>query len=294
MIKIIGSTKPHLLATRNLIVTPNVALPSPEYSVYLSGGNGYLRTVPLPLISGNWTLETWFKMPANVGGYGGVLWEGAYASGNNYYTGIWIRAGSNTFYPRIGDGISNMAINDGSPFSPSVGVVHHFAMICNGANATSYVYIDGAQVWSVNTGNWTPVLIPVSGTIYFATQFQIYYPMAVSFQETRIWSAALSLSTLNTWKSQYVTSSHPNFGSLVMYWKMLENSGSLLNDSSGNNYTGTLYPTYSWNGNIMQISSPGGSTYTSVTDLYGNKIYINNAYLMSRIEGEILQEIIGT
>ena len=64
--------------------------------------------------------------------------------------------------------------------------------------------------------------------------------------EFRVWSAALSQSTIQNWMYGGVASGHPNLGSLHAYWPMNEGSGSTIVDGSGNNHPGTLQTGVTW------------------------------------------------
>ena len=66
--------------------------------------------------------------------------------------------------------------------------------------------------------------------------------------DVRVWTTALSQSTIQQWMYKGITSSHPNYGNLVGYWKMDEDSGSVIYDSSPQSDSAFVVGTADWTG----------------------------------------------
>jgi Leucine-rich repeat (LRR) protein len=56
----------------------------------------------------------------------------------------------------------------------------------------------------------------------------------------RLWNVALPQPTINRYKGVELTSVHPQWGSLLGYWKLNEYSGGVASDASGNGNAGTV------------------------------------------------------
>ena len=99
----------------------------------------------------------------------------------------------------------------------------------------------------------------------FASGDQGYFNGDIA--ELRLWNTALSQSTIQQWMYKGITSSHPNYGSLVGYWKMNQDTGSFAYDSSGKGNNLALYNTQwispDWIFGVASLISGlyGGTTY---------------------------------
>jgi len=83
-----------------------------------------------------------------------------------------------------------------------------------------------------------------------------YGPFYGSIDEFRIWSVALSGSTIGAWYNKIADSGHPNFANLFTNWHLDEGSGTTASDASGNSHNGTLVGLPTWIISDITINSP--------------------------------------
>ena len=102
-----------------------------------------------------------------------------------------------------------------------------------------------------------------------------------TIDEVRIWGAALSSETISNWYDQTVTSSHPDYANLYIYWKINEGIGTILTDESGNQHVGYLsgnppeWITDTWN--TFTISVDAGPDVPSYFGLGGEELITRTA-----------------
>ncbi len=111
---------------------------------------------------------------------------------------------------------------------------HHVVAVLNGTNLTDInFYIDGVldtktanPTLNINTDATNGINLQVSKGIHNRY-------LVGEMDGLRIWNTNLSLATINEWKRKEITSSHPNYSNLEMYYLLNQNSGSSVADSSG-------------------------------------------------------------
>jgi hypothetical protein len=132
-----------------------------------------------------------------------------------------------------------------------------------GANKR-YIYRDGILVASDSPGG----LFEGSNTAYVGfANFGSHGYFKGDIAEVSLWNTALSQSTIQQWMYRSITSSHPNYGNLIGYWKMNQDTGSVVYDSSSEGNKLFLHSTEwaspDWtSGFASQLSGlSGGTTY---------------------------------
>ena len=122
----------------------------------------------------------------------------------------------------------------------TAGKWHHIAMTYNGTSAnTINIYIDGVKQ---NVKRCGACIYP-SKTAITSRSFQL---VAAKFKgkvdNTRVWSKALSPTTILNWHHQAVTLEHPNYQSLVLNWEFQDsNSLNKVLASHNTSYLGDVY-----------------------------------------------------
>ena len=238
-----GSTfqTPLLASTTNYYV----ASFSPVYALQFDGTNDYVAlnmnyntAGQIPLI----TVEAWVKT-SFVGSSYTDNWAivdfdrseyfNLYVRGDNGEVGF--STTDNT--PSTDDFYSGVSVNDGN--------WHHIAAVYDGAD--KIIYVDGVEVSrkvNAHGGNNLGTGLTRYGfigdgseaTTLNGSRNNIYYNGAVD--EVRIWNSVRTPSEINTNKGICLTGAEPN---LTAYYDFDENTGSILNDRTGNGNNGTLF-----------------------------------------------------
>ena len=131
----------------------------------------------------------------------------------------------------------------------------HLAAVVNGTDTK--LYYNGAYV---ATGNW--VESDWNG-IEIGRNRNADRPGNYYLDEVRVWDAALSQANIELWMHKTLSSSHPNYSDLQVYFQMNSNSisGTTLLDASNNENNATMY-------NSSGINT--SSSYVPVVDLVSN------------------------
>ncbi|HPD64716.1 MAG TPA: hypothetical protein P5050_09740 [Bacteroidia bacterium] len=198
------------------------------------------------------TMEAWIKAST----WKTNVYEGTIVNKEGSSAGYMLRCGNG--------GELNMAIGNGSTWSQiysgststymSLNQWYHVCGIYDGS--TLKLYINGNQVasgtFSGNIGNTTNNLWIGSTQLYSSRTFK------GNIDEVRIWKTAVSINTVKEYMFKPITSSHPNYSSLVAYYPMNEGTGTSIYDQSGNNNTGTLVnftASSAWTGSYAPFAS---------------------------------------
>jgi probable HAF family extracellular repeat protein len=119
---------------------------------------------------------------------------------------------------------------------------HHVAAVYDGTN--KYLYIDGnVDVSGAASGSLAANSFPVEIGENAEVPARIWNG---KIDEVRIWNAGLSQATIQSWMFQGITSSHPNYASLLAYWPMNDGSGSSIADVTGHGYQGNFAGSPGW------------------------------------------------
>ncbi|RUT72475.1 DUF4983 domain-containing protein [Flavobacterium cupreum] len=166
-----------------------------------------------------------------------------WASGKNRGFVICANTGG-TWKVNIGDtqnrvDISGGAINDGK--------WHHLTLVVDRTAKLVKTYQDGAfvgQAAIVSTfGSLTsglPFAVGQDGTLTYGANVN------GNIAEVRVWNKALSESSIVNYTCSPVTASHPDYASLIGYWKGDNGSGNAFTDSSPKQVALTFPNTPSW------------------------------------------------
>jgi len=95
------------------------------------------------------------------------------------------------------------------------------------------VFIDQtniSEIGDINTG---------SG-LYFGADINSSFDFSGAIAEVRVWNTVIENGTINSWYCKGIDSSHPDYGSLIGYWKLNEDSDSVALDTSIYGNDGTV------------------------------------------------------
>jgi hypothetical protein len=87
-----------------------------------------------------------------------------------------------------------------------------------------------SEIGDLNTG---------SG-LSFGADVNNYFDFYGAIAEVRVWNTVVDNGTINSWYCTEIDSSHPGYGSLIGYWKLNEDSGSVALDTSVYGNDGTV------------------------------------------------------
>jgi Concanavalin A-like lectin/glucanases superfamily/Peptide-N-glycosidase F, C terminal/Secretion system C-terminal sorting domain len=200
-------------------------------------GSEYIDVDPASFsaISNEVTVSFWSfggaNLPANTSIFEGLNPSGARSanvhlpwSDSNIY---WDCGGDNAGFDRISK-VSN--VNDFR------GRWTHWAFTKNATTGQMKIWMDGTLFHS-GTGKTRPIDI---------AQFRIGTGLAGNWafsgkvNEFQVFSAALDSATIRNWMYKDLNAGHPNYASLVAYYKMDEGSGLVVNDASPHAATGLI------------------------------------------------------
>jgi len=197
---------------------------------------------------GDFTYEMWIR-PTSL------------TSNNTFFeSGTW--AGQTTLLRMDAPTTINLYISGtalGSlTWSPTLNVWTHVALVRSGSTISFYAngtFIGNFTAYGTSIAPTTNLLIGSSqhvlGSQYFIGQID----------EFRLWKGvALSTTTMNAWRNQELTSSHPNWANLSCEFKFngnyVDSKGICSAAASGSSFSAPTAYTFTWTG----TGAPGGST----------------------------------
>jgi hypothetical protein len=215
--------------TVNQIIEEDLALKfnSASTSVIVPNTGGRLK----PTQQTTW--ELWFRIdPALHNQYDALM---------GFYNNAWdIRMdGATSFTCHTYDTAGNFPSVSyiPSPYSLLDGEWHHIAMVWDGLNGQRRSYVDGVQTLSAN---FTPAMPSDMGNYPLsigAVQTGTSRNMAGNIRDVRIWNTARTAQQI---QDNFNSELQGNEAGLVANYKLREGSGTIANDSSTNNYDGSI------------------------------------------------------
>jgi PKD repeat protein len=194
-------TATNLMGSGTLTKTGYIAVQDNlNLALNLDGNDNNCR-IGMDIIKSNWTLEAWIKGDASA-------WratEAIIGCGGEYGDINTI-----TQLPLAVVG-GKLSCSGGNLLSPNVldNNWHHVASSCDGT--TTKLYLDGVMVASI-TAKYDILPGAIGVKIQDATTF------GGMIDEVRIWTTAIPIATLNTWKGKPINKTHPDYANLKGYY----------------------------------------------------------------------------
>ncbi|MBX2903964.1 MAG: hypothetical protein KF872_10450, partial [Chitinophagales bacterium] len=212
-------------------------------------------------LGSNWTIETWYNastLPANAGG-----WNTLVRGTANHHIIISKQAGTS----------GEIGVYNGGFYSSGFNIVsniasgwHHIAAV--GSGGKTAFYVDGVKVGIANS--------QAIDNVVAVGNYQGGGQAFGEIDEVRIWNVALPQNTISNYMTQGITSGHPNWNSMVAYFKM---DGAGTNSATGSaacgSCTATLqganwssdvnFYTYTWTVSSGSVTPALTTTAESIT-----------------------------
>ena len=232
-----------------------------QFSINLDGSNDYLKTSfsPSGIGTGDYSIAFWFNMTSGATeDHPYFLAFGANASSTtNTYQGLGLTGRSGDGYKvRVNNyyGSSYTQSASSSTSDVTAGTWYHFLLVRSGNTLT--LYKDGSSFLTLSNSDVS------SNDLSLGSEFRLGYGYGAAsryvkglIDEAAVWDVALSSSDAtaiyNSGTPNDLTTSGSydtdRSGDLQFYWRMEENTGTSVTDTSGNGNTATLTngPTFS-------------------------------------------------
>ncbi|WP_417589771.1 LamG-like jellyroll fold domain-containing protein [Owenweeksia hongkongensis] len=186
-------------------------------------GSNYIEANTYKGILGNAnrTVEAWVK--TTLAGSAIVSW-GTNATGQKWLVRL---DGSGALRAEVAGGnrIGTTPINDGQ--------WHHVAVVLDGNNTNNLdLYVDGQL--ETNSSTNAIAINTTSGANFQVTRGPHNNYIDGTISEVRIWNKALTATEIQDWRFKTLTSSHPSYANLELYYPLNSGSGSTIIDASPN------------------------------------------------------------
>ncbi len=132
-------------------------------------------------------------------------------------------------------------INKAASFSDYAGQWNHWVFVKNSVTGAMKIYLNGS-LWHSGTGKTRSM----AGITRFGIGGRDYGSWFGRINEFRIWNTELDSTDIQEWMYKDLDASHPDYDKLQVYYKFDENTGSAVNDHSGNNHHGEVIGIPQW------------------------------------------------
>ncbi len=261
-----------------------VQRPGSGYSLQFNGSSNYVvsNAPSVPDLT-SFTIEAWVQPTSNVS------WQSVMSFRNTAETFDVFDGFAFHIKNSGANGVIGFESHDLFPentFQGTTNIVdgnwHHVAAVIYQGDRVE-LYVDGVLDNTRNTiasYTYTGQDELDLGVRYFSSSLNGYYNGGID--EVKIWTKALTQTEIRDWMCKKITSDHPDYCSLVSYYRFDENTGTILTDYVGTN-SGTLTngPVYALSGAAIGDESShdyGNGNATSVTQAHadGSNFTINN------------------
>ncbi len=196
----------------------------------------------LSSISTEFTFSAWVYgsegLPANTS-----LFEGKDGSGNRQVNAHVPWSNSRVYWDCGNDGSGYDRIDKAAEVFELEGRWNHWAFTKNTDNGTMYIYLNG-QLWHSGTAKLKT--IDNLAELVIGRGSNNSNPFLGNVDEIQIWSEELDEATIQQWMHRSVNNLHPNYPSLLAYYKLDEGAGDIAVDSSPLALNGTIGSGPSW------------------------------------------------
>lgn len=264
-----------------LINVRSYAQPANETSAFsFNGNNAYvsISNSPIAKISGGFTLEFWINT-ASIPQPNKPL----PIITNDSSLSVYLTPRSDDNFSFCAVGVDVYCKDNTTLTQVSKSIIgkawYHVAIVFDGYNLSIYIngYLNNANP---TTNTIAKFINPVNNSLLtgYSAKTKNYYQGVM--KDVRIWGTALIQATIQNWKGQVVTSSHPNWANMIAYYRFDQSNiknGSSVPDSKGS-YNGTSINVVYWDGMIHSSFVP--STYTAYN--IEGKVLVESGCLASR------------
>jgi len=204
-----------------------------DYHIDLTASNINAGNVTELNATSIFTMESWVRFD-NISSWNTIL-----SKISNSTNRIVLQTGTNNnLYAIIANGSNSYGYSANNIIT--TGQWYHLAVVYDGTKSGNTerlkMYLDGVQL-SLSFNGTIPTTTNTNSSDFKASATLLDGQL----DEVRIWSAALTNSSLSTWKNKVLGTCHTDISSLVLYWKFNEGSGSTATVSGlGDTYTGTI------------------------------------------------------
>ncbi|MBI5472322.1 MAG: T9SS type A sorting domain-containing protein [Ignavibacteriae bacterium] len=233
-------------------IPPTTEVTGAKKAVYFDGtdtDNKYARITKsnsdFDFGNGNFTIETWVKPDFNFASDPALVSDKNWASGSNPGWVISVRPFANDWRFNMAD-TGRVSCN---AYGPKIndGNWHYLAVIAREDSGVKLITDDSVSAWQTSGGSFfqvgnintsMPVCIAQDGTEHYSDG----PPTPAIVDELRIWKGvAIDPQALLAWQSRDINATHPNWSTLVGYWKFNEVSGDTLYDGSPRGHHAKLF-----------------------------------------------------
>ncbi len=216
---------------------------SPGAALSFNGVDQYVQPVDSTAFQFGATQDFTIEMRVR---YDSLAGDAAFASDKDWASGLnkgWVIStpfsDQSRWKVNVGDGINRADVTGGTI---NDGNWHHLTVVFD-RDANLTLYQDGepagstsmASVGDITSG--LPFVIGQDGTLDYPFWF------AGNIAEVRVWKEALSAEVIRQYTCSSMEPNHPNFNSLLAYWKMDEGAGGIFADASGLGNNAVLHGT---------------------------------------------------
>lgn len=216
---------------------------------------------------GDFTIEVWVKPDISYPSDPSLISDKAWTSGGNQGWIISIRGDDWKFNAadesRNRYDVSGPKINDGN--------WHHLAVIAKQDSGLKLITDNLQTVWADDGGDFfnvgnidnpdMPICVAQDGT----EKYPDGPPAPAQVDEIRIWKGvAIDPEVVMAWRNKALDESHPNYSSLVGYWKFNEGDGTTVADLSGKGHDMELIGNPRWE---ISYAALGNETVEAMNDV---------------------------
>jgi len=135
------------------------------------------------------------------------------------------------------DGTGYDRINKAATTAEIEGQWNFWTVTKDATTGSMKIYLNG-NLWHSGTGFTRPISIDRMKIARSLSGGYVYYG---GIDEFSMWNTELSQGEINSIMHSAVTSSHPAYSSLQLYYRLDESSGDMITDASPNGYDGTMF-----------------------------------------------------
>jgi len=268
----------HRFLLFTLIMFSAMMLSAQTPSIVLDGSNDYVGSYGdiLDIGTSDWSFQVWFNAPPTTT-RGGIIGKSVYGS----VVGRW-----GAHFAESNPGVLRVLVQ----FTPTASLIidpvptaagtwndgnWHQITVTLDRDGLLTIYMDGAYNTSTSIATYNGINLNSAGHFWIGaygnstgTAPQLATPnmlFAGSVDEARVWNKALSAAEVAANYNVEIPSPQTN---LVGYWQMNEDTGNLIYDLSGNNYTGTLYGGITWGDGPTTLPIELSSFTATITSQY--------------------------